>query len=96
MYVVNRENDNLSVNKGILALEKGNYGQCNKFKAYVSVSVFESFSFPGLLFSLSSPPFHLNLKPSKPDPPLGLRGGQTESDHDRAAVSCAELLQLAN
>lgn len=39
MYVVNRENDNLSVNKGILALEKGNYGQCNKFKAYVAVSI---------------------------------------------------------
>ena len=59
MYVVNRENDNLSVNKGILALEKGNYGQCNKFKAYVSVriyfgSVFILFFYPlSLSFSLS-------------------------------------------
>ena len=69
MYVVNRENDNLSVNKGILALEKGNYGQCNKFKAYVSVSVLDrfcflvifrvSFSFP---FSLPSQPFQFKFK----------------------------------
>ena len=51
MYVVNRENDNLNVNKGILALEKGNYGQCNKFKAYVNVRTFLSFSLFCLQFN---------------------------------------------
>ena len=85
MYVVNRENDNLSVNKGILALEKGNYGQCNKFKAYVSVRIrFNLVLFEALLI------FNRNALH------LGLRWRQTESDCDRVTVPCAELLQFAN
>ena len=35
MYVVNMNNDHLNVNKGVLALERGKFGHCNKFKAYI-------------------------------------------------------------
>lgn len=35
MYVVNMNNDRMHVHRGVLALERGRLGQCNKFKAYV-------------------------------------------------------------